>query len=328
LERRFVEHDQLAGLVREAFGAARRPVDVVRLTGGSKKGVYRITLDDGGSVILYVWGIDENYWPEGGDDLADPFADASGADLFEASRAQFDAIGVRTPRLYLMDRSGSHHPADLALVEDVRGGTLEALLACDRQAAQAALQELGAALRAMARQRSPHLGKVALTENGTAPQDRRPEQVVLDRAVRHLAVAAERAERLRPSKSRIEDLIRERAAAVRPREGYGLIHGELGPDHILVDGQGRPVLIDIEGAMFFDVEWEHAFTSMRFGSAYAPLRQPGLDTARLDFYRLAHSLALIEGPLRIADGDFPGRGFMLGIADWHIGQVLAAAGAR
>ncbi|MEU8001710.1 phosphotransferase [Catellatospora sp. NPDC049111] len=328
MERRFVEHDQMAGLVREAFGAARRPVDVVRLTGGSKKGVYRLTLDDGGSMILYVWGNDENYWPDGGDDIADPFADASGADLFEASRAQIDAIGVRTPRLYLMDRSGSHHSADLALVEDVRGGTLEALLARDRRAAEAALQALGDALRAMAGQRSPHLGKVALVANGTAPQDRRPEQVVLDRAVRHLAVAAERAERMRPSKSRIEDLIRERAAAVRPREEYGLIHGELGPDHILVDGQGRPVLIDIEGAMFFDVEWEHAFTSMRFGSAYAPLRQPGLDTARLDFYRLAHSLALIEGPLRIADGDFPGREFMLSIADWHIGQVLAAAGAR
>nr|WP_203690439.1 aminoglycoside phosphotransferase family protein [Catellatospora coxensis] len=318
----------MAALVRAAFGAARRPVDVVRLTGGSKKGVYRLTLDDGGSVILYVWGADENYWPEGGDDVADPFADASGADLFEASRARFDALGVRTPRLYLMDRSGSHHPADVALVEDVRGGTLEALLARDPQGAEATLQTLGAALRAMARHRSPHLGKVALVANGTAPQDRRPEQVVLDRALRHLASAAERAERLRPSRSRIEDLVRERAAAVRPREEYGLIHGELGPDHILVDGRGRPVLIDIEGAMFFDVEWEHAFTGMRFGSAYAPLRQPGLDPARLDLYRLAHSLALIEGPLRIADGDFPGREFMLGIADWHIEQVLAAAGAR
>lgn len=328
MERRFVEHDQMVGLVREAFGVARRPVGAVRLAGGSKKGVYRLTLDDGGTAILYVWGADENYWPEGGDDVADPFADASGAHLFEASLAQLDAIRVRTPRLYLMDRSGSHHPADLALVEDVRGGTLEALLARDRQAAEGTLRALGGALQAMARRRSPRIGKVALVADGTAPQDRRPEQVVLDRALRHLAAAAERAERIRSSASRIEDLVRERAAAVPPREEYGLIHGELGPDHILVDAQGQPVLIDIEGTMFFDVEWEHAFTSLRFGSAYEPLRQPGLDRARLDFYRLAHSLALIEGPLRIAAGDFPGREFMQSIADWHIEQVLAAAGVR
>ncbi|MEU0751347.1 hypothetical protein ABZ476_33950, partial [Streptomyces albogriseolus] len=39
-----------------------------------------------------------------------------------------------------------------------------------------------------------------------------------------------------------------------PRTEHGLIHGELGPDHVLVDASGHPVLIDIEGAMFFDVE--------------------------------------------------------------------------
>jgi hypothetical protein len=33
---------------------------------------------------------------------------------------------------------------------------------------------------------------------------------------------------------------------------------------------------------------------------------------------------LIEGPLRIADGDFPDRDFMVGIAEWHINAVLAA----
>lgn len=324
MERRFVVRDQMTSFVRGAFGASRQPIDVTRLTGGSKKGVYRLTLDDGGSAILYVWGADENFWPEGDGDVADPFADASGADLFEAGRAQFDAIGVRTPQLYLMDCSRSHYPADLALVEDVRGGTLEALIGRDPQAADASLEMLGAALQSMAQHRSPHIGKVALVESGKAPQDRRPEQVVLDRALRHLAIVARRVERIAPSKSRIEDLIRGLAAVVRPREGYGLIHGELGPDHVLIDGQGHPVIIDIEGAMFFDIEWEHAFAKMRFGRDYPRIQQSNLDGARLDFYRLAQSLSLIEGPLRIADGDFPDRDFMVSIAEWHIKEVLGA----
>ena len=74
--------------------------------------------------------------------------------------------------------------------------------------------------------------------------------------------------------------------------------------------------------MYFDVEWEHAFTRMRFGRAYEPLHAPGLDPARLRFYEFAQSLSLIEGPLRIADGDFPDRDFMRGIANWHTDKVL------
>jgi hypothetical protein len=52
----------------------------------------------------------------------------------------------------------------------------------------------------------------------------------------------------------VEQLVRSLSAAVEPRAEYGLIHGELGPDHVLVARAGRPVLIDLEGLMFFDVE--------------------------------------------------------------------------
>jgi hypothetical protein len=76
--------------------------------------------------------------------------------------------------------------------------------------------------------------------------------------------------------------------------------------------------------MFFDIEWEHAFAKMRFGRAYPRIQQPTLDRARMDLYRLAQSLSLIEGPLRIADGDFPDRDVMVSIAEWHTKEVLAA----
>ncbi|HEX4715839.1 MAG TPA: hypothetical protein VH164_13020 [Ktedonobacteraceae bacterium] len=39
---------------------------------------------------------------------------------------------------------------------------------------------------------------------------------------------------------RLEEKIRELAGVVRPRDEYSLIHGELGPDHVLVDEQGDP----------------------------------------------------------------------------------------
>jgi hypothetical protein len=327
VERRFLTREQMTGFVRDALGSSRRLLAVTRLAGGSKKGVYRLALDGGESAVLYVWSADENYWPDSAGEATDPFADASGADLFEASRAEFDALGVRTPRLLFMDRGRRRYRADLALVEDIPGGTLEALIGRDPRAAREPLALLGTALRLMARRRSPDLGKVALVANGKAPQDRRPERIALDRALRHLAIVSGRVERIASARARIEDLLQALAAAVRPRGSYALIHGELGPDHVLVDGRGLPVLIDIEGAMFFDPEWEHAFAKLRFGRHFANLEPPDLDDARMDFYRLAQSLSLIEGPLRIADGDFPHRDAMVDIAEWHIDAVLAAVGS-
>ncbi|MGH2443908.1 MAG: aminoglycoside phosphotransferase family protein, partial [Chloroflexota bacterium] len=103
---------------------------------------------------------------------------------------------------------------------------------------------------------------------------------------------------------------------------YALIHGELGPDHVLVDAQGRPAIIDIEGLMFFDVEWEHAFLEFRFGEHYHHLWHDGLDAARIRFYKLCLHLSLCSGPLRLLDGDFPDRAEMMGIVDWNVAKAL------
>jgi aminoglycoside phosphotransferase (APT) family kinase protein len=46
------------------------------------------------------------------------------------------------------------------------------------------------------------------------------------------------------------------------RQAAALVHGELGPDHVLLDRRGEPVLIDIEGATYFDVEAEHVWMRM------------------------------------------------------------------
>lgn len=322
------EPEQIADLVR-ALGGGRRLSAVARLRGGSKKGVYRLTFDDSSTAILYVWHEAENYWPaQGGtgDARADPFSDASGIDLFAASHAQLEALGIRTPRVYRIDGSRASFPADIALVEDVRGGTLETLLRRDPRGGRRALDRLAADLQVMHRQRSGQPGKVALVNRGEAAQDRPCEQVVLERALRQLEEVAARVGRVAAVHQRLADATRELAAAVRPRAQYSLIHGELGPDHVLIDDQGHPVIIDIEGLMFFDVEWEHVFLELRFGGDYRRLRATDLDEQRLRFYRLAMHLSLVAGPLRLLDGDFPDREFMMRIVAHNIEKTLAILG--
>ncbi|HEY3608815.1 MAG TPA: phosphotransferase [Pseudonocardiaceae bacterium] len=296
--------------VHAAF-PGRAVVSLDRLRGGSKKGVYRLTLDDDATGIAYVWHADEDYWPDAEDsDPDDPFGHASGPDLFAAAHATLSGIGVRVPRLIM--RRG-----EIALLEDVRG-SLEELCRRDPHRAEPVLARLGDTVRTMHRHRRAWYGRPG------AGQPTEPvEHVVLRRALGQLAESAARVERIATVRQRIADTLLARHAALAPRTEYGLIHGELGPDHVHVDAADQPVLIDIEGIMFFDVEWEHAFLELRFGANYQHFHTGGLDPARLRFYRLAMYLSLVAGPLRLLDGDFPGRAGMTDIVAENIARTLA-----
>ncbi|YCK37714.1 phosphotransferase [Actinomadura sp. ATCC 39365] len=276
MTRTFLRPDDVRDLVAEQFGADRRPAALDRLTGGSKKGVYRLRLDDATSVILYVWAAGENYWPPS--------------------------------------------PA----VEDAGATTLEALMERDPAAAAAGpLAALGDALRRMHATLGPSYGKLAHLADGQARPSRPAEDVIMDRALAHLAAVATRDARMGRAHDRIAAHVRRLRDAVAPRERYGLVHGELGPDHVLVTPAGEPVMIDFEGLTYFDVEWEHAWLHMRFEDAYPALRPVALDPHRLELYRYAQVLSLIEGPLRIAETDFPDRRWMLDLAEWNIAKALA-----
>ncbi len=301
-------NEELFGVVRAAFGE-RELVSVERLRGGSKKGVYRLMLDDRTTSIAYVWNADEDYWPDAASQgQSDPFGHATAS------------VAVRIPRVVTLDRSRSLLAGDVAVLEDVRGGTLEALCEQDPQRARQVLARLGDAVRAMHDSRRDRYGRPGV---GRAGSTEPVEHIVLRRALGHLAEAAARVDRIAAVEHRLLDLLHERYAVVVPRTEYGFIHGELGADHVLVDDHDEPVLIDIEGVMFFDIEWEHVFLELRFGGNYSYLRRDDLDSDRVRFYRLAMYLSLVAGPLRLLDGDFPDRPAMLDIVEQNIGRTLA-----
>ena len=321
----------LAGLVQSAFGADARPRHVSRLRGASKKGVYRVILDGGSTAIVYVWDPREDYWLTAdastvGRADADPFSHASGLDLFCAAHDRLSGLGLRTPRLYLADASRERYPAGAAVIEDVAGPSLEHIIGTRPHRAAPALQELSGMLRALHADTAGTFGKLLPVTSGRAAAGGSCAAVVLARALADLAEAAARVPRIADAQARLAGTLHERAARIGPRPGHSLIHGELGPDHVLTDGAGRPVLIDIEGLMYFDPEWEHVFLRLRFGEHYRFLREPGLDPHRLALYRLALHLSLVAGPLRLLDGDFPDREPMLQIVAYNTEQACRDIG--
>ncbi|WP_121182111.1 phosphotransferase [Nocardiopsis sp. Huas11] len=325
----FATTEDLSDVVREALGSGYRITDAERLRGGTKKGVYRLRLDGGAaeSVIVYRWTSGEDFWPETGeDDPTDPFAHASGPALFLAARRRLEGLGVRAPRLLWTDAGDDGGPAAasaVAVVEDVPGPTLETALEEEPARAAPALADLARSLDLMWHDRSPRYGRVDLLERGGASRGASCERLILDRALHDVAEAADRDTRIAEARNRLTDHLRRLAERVAPRTEYSLIHGELGPDHVLIDADGRAVLIDIEGLMYFDAEWEHVFLRLRFPGHYDVLRRPGLEPERLDLYELAMRLSLVAGPLRLLDGDFPDREVMMGIAEHNLKQSLA-----
>lgn len=290
--------------------------------------MYRAAFDDESTAIIYIWDARENYWPaaeaaDPGSDHADPFSHASGLDLFQAAQARLDCLGIRTPRLYLAYPSWQHYPADVAVLEDVPGATLEAILKDDPRRARPVLERLDHALQVMHAHKAPGFGKVLHLSNGGTSRGSSCEHLVLERALRDLTEASARDSRIIQASSRLEDTLRRHAAIVRPRSDYSLIHGELGPDHVLVDRKGHPVIIDIEGLMYFDAEWEHVFLQLRFGQHYRFLRGRDLDQDRLNLYKLTMHLSLVAGPLRLLDGDYPEREPMMQIAEYNTLQALS-----
>jgi Phosphotransferase enzyme family len=325
---RGVTREDLAPAAQAALGSRRRLQGVARLPGGTTKGVYRLTLDDGTTVIAYLWEDSENYWPPAPNenDTADPFSPSNGIDLFATAHSRLASLGLRVPEIYLLDRDRAYYPADIAILEDFPGEDLLGIWERDPVAAEPTLARLREGLAAMRAYRGRAPGKVNFIDVGGMPRWPTSEDALLALGLRCVAEASERDRRIADNRERLKERLRELAATVQPRAQYSVVHGELGLDHVLVDADGNPVIIDIEALMYFDVEWEHAHMQVRLGPDWArTVGVDDLDENRLALCMLAQRLFLVAGPMRLLDGDFPDRAFMRSIIEHNLNQALALA---
>lgn len=110
---------------------------------------------------------------------------------------------------------------------------------------------------------------------------------------------------------------------IRPRQDYKFIHAELYPNHVLVDKNLNVYLIDIEGAMFSDAEYEHSFLEFRFEHCYKYLETNTLDKDRMNFYKLYHHIGYLSGALELLQTDYSDMDDVNGMIRYNFSQVIA-----
>jgi hypothetical protein len=285
---------------------------VDRLRGGAQKVVYKVECDGGAAFILYVWDLAMNYFQEERKN-DDPLEESYGCGLFEENTRFLQRLGVRSPEVLHIERAGERYAFDFALVEYVEGEQLERYFDRDPKICDDVLGKFGEMLGRMHSYTRAAYGKVHLA----AAPGASCQNAIYDNAGKQLSFAARHLAAVARHEDRLGAKLDELYAAIKPRSVHGFIHGELGPDHVLVNERLEPILIDIEGAMFFDVEHEHSFMQLRFGERYRMLERPGLDPDRMRFYMLHHHLSVTAGGIKLLQRGFPDRKFAASIARYN-----------
>lgn len=308
-----LDRTDLQEYLGKVFGNSYLVANVSRMHGGAQKVVYKIDCSNGFSCVLYVWDLSMNYFQEEIEN-EDINQQSYGSHLFEINNQFLTGKGIKTPILYYLDKERDRYPFDYALVEYVEGHKAEVYFNhSDSRVQHKVFQRLGDMLSGMHAIESQIYGKPIQSGNNTEGC----HLIQMKNAIVQLAYASQHIESVSVNQSKLLDKLYELESRIEPRSRYGFIHGELGPDHVLVTENLEPYLIDIEGAEFFDIEHEHSFLEFRFGDYYRYLKNDRLDHNRMLFYRYHHHLSLASAGVKLLHRGFPDQQFARELADHH-----------
>lgn len=309
--------NDLQQYVKETFGAGYVVNHVENRHGGAQKVVYKVACTNHFSCMLYVWDLSMNYFQQE-IEAGQVNQLTYGCDLFESNQAFLHRHGIRTPQVFYLNKERERYPFDFALVEYIDGLDATHYLDAEASVQEKVFGRLGTMLTQMHRLERETFGTV----NDNSGSAEKCHTLELENAKQQLAYAANHISAFQSNQMKLYNKLDELEAAIEPRARYSFIHGELGPDHVLVNDELQPYLIDIEGSQYYDLEYEHSFLAFRFGDAYCYLNNARLDRSRMLFYKLYHHLSCTSGGLKLLHRGFPNRGLAEMIVEHNYKSAL------
>lgn len=302
-----IDRTEVLSLARASFGASCELDSLEGFVGGVRKQTFYVQLKyPTVRCLLIVWDSQSGYFLER--EVAgfeESQSDSVAPHAFLKHTEYLNDLGVNVPPIlhFGQAESGPH----FAFVERIDGSDY------GRFSARASPAERESVMKELARQvqiihgvERAHPGGVFST---ASPHMRMPMDQRLDAALVELDATSETEPFIAKHRQRIQDALTELRAAIKPREGYRLLHGELDPSHILVrDKDHRVYLVDIEGVAFGDVEGEHTFLRWRFSpDDYCHLMRDDLDPARMDYYKLLMHVSHVYAGSRLLMREHPAK---------------------
>ncbi|SEN84203.1 phosphotransferase family protein [Paenibacillus sp. OV219] len=323
-----VQRGDLTSELHQAFGNDYSVAEATNMHGGAQKVVYRVRASNGFTLMLCIWDITNNYFQAEIEEAAATEGNEEqrsfDVELFLSNNRFMREHGIRTPAIYAMNRSREQYPFDYALVEYVGGGDLQPYMEHPSTAVRdkvfGGCRDLLGKLHQI---RHTSWGQLTLAGKPGGHRPANCEDGIHDNASRNLVFLSQEAKLSQEQQGKLDELLAKVCSSIVPRTDYRFIHNELGPDHILLNEQLEPYLIDIEGAGFFDLEYEHSFLQFRFANYERYLARTDLDEVRMRFYKLCHHISCTAGGLKLLQRGFPNRTLAHDIMSSNLSQTLS-----
>lgn len=277
--------------VIEVFGKEYELVSMERILGGAQKYTFLAKCTNGFEFIIYQWGKEMTYFENNGENAV--FCSSS-AKLFQSNNELMRKYGVLTPKLFYVDRSRRDCDYEYAFVEYISGRDMDYIMEKEPNRLQEVLESLSVSIDKLHGIKSEVAGQVGRLQTSDFDiisfelEDMRQNSSYLqeyDKEYADLYI-------------QVEAKATEYADKLEKRKEYTFIHGELGPNHVIVDKDNNAYLIDIEGAKFYDVEEELSFLDIRFNKMLKKAENE-VDEKRIYFYYIGHCLGNLRGAVEL-----------------------------
>lgn len=275
----------------EVFGKEYELASLERILGGAQKYTYLAKCTNGFEFAIYQWDKGTTYFEN--NDKNAVFCSSS-AMLFQSNNELMRKHGVLTPKLFYMDRSRRECDSEYAFVEYISGHDMDFIIEKEPERLQEVLESL-----------SDSIDRLHGIKSAVAGQIGRMQTQDFDIISFELEDIRQNSDYLQKYDKEYADLYiqveakaMECAGKLEKRKEYTFIHGELGPNHVIVDKDNNAYLIDIEGAKFCDVEEELSFLNIRFDKMLKKAKNT-VDEQRMYFYYMGHCLGNLQGAVEL-----------------------------
>jgi len=312
-----IKADYLQKIIKENLDLNYNILQIMRIYGGARKVTYKVECDQNFCYILYVWDNSMNYFNKDRNDNI--IFESNGSDLIELNNKFLIQNGIRTPKIYYIDRSKKDYLFDFALVEYISGGEIEKYFGADEDTQSKIFTDLDKNIKKLHSIKNKFYGNLKVQKS----YDGRGEKLLLNKTLEDIQYSSKFHEGVFSNKIMLIQKIQELYNNIKPRNDYAFVHGELGPNHVFVDEHFNTYLIDIESAMFFDIEYEHSFLELRFGEFYKYLTVNNLDLDRLRFYKLHLHFSCLSGALQLKQKGYQDMEDVNGMIEHNSKKVLS-----